>query len=224
MAAGGASNLQLAPPQTAAALVLGGDAALRRETVSLLRASGFESIVGDDPVEEREAGVAILLAVGERTPAPRVRQTVERLAGRPVVLVASSDSGGRALRQALQAGAAGIVEADRLRETLMPTLEAVLAGLLVVPTAARRQLAPRALSYREREILALVVRGYTNRQIAQELFVAECTVKTHLSSAFTKLETRSRAEAAALLTDPDEGYGFGLPAVAGPEDPAVAHR
>jgi DNA-binding NarL/FixJ family response regulator len=224
MAAGGASNLQLAPPRTAAALVLGGDAALRRETVILLRASGFESIAGDGPVEEREPGVAILLAVGERKPATRVRETVERLAGRPVILVASSDSGGAALRQAVQAGAAGIVEADRLRETLMPTLEAVLAGLLVVPMSARRQLAPRALSYRERQILALVVRGYTNRQIAQELFVAECTVKTHLSSAFAKLETRSRAEAAALLMDPDEGYRFGLPAADGPEDRAVAHR
>ena len=224
MAAGRASNLQLARPQTAAALVLDGDASLRRETAILLRGSGFEPITDDGPGETREAGVAILLAVGERNPVPRMRETVERLAGRPVVLVAASDFGGRALRQVLQAGAAGIVEAGRLRETLMPTLEAVLAGVLVVPTGARRQLAPRALSHREREILALVVRGYTNRQIAQELFVAECTVKTHLSSAFAKLETRSRAEAAALLMDPDEGYRFGLPAADGPEDRAVAHR
>src|SRR5215213_8658785 len=126
MAAGRASNLQLAPPQTAAALVLDGDASLRRDTAILLRGSGFEPITDDGPGETREAGVAILLAVGERNPVPRMRETVERLAGRPVVLVAASDFGGRALRQALQAGAAGIVEAGRLRETLMPTLEAVL--------------------------------------------------------------------------------------------------
>jgi DNA-binding NarL/FixJ family response regulator len=53
----------------------------------------------------------------------------------------------------------------------------------------------------------MVVRGLTNRQIAHELFLAESTVKTHLSSAFSKLNTRSRAEAAAIILDPDEGLG-----------------
>jgi DNA-binding NarL/FixJ family response regulator len=62
------------------------------------------------------------------------------------------------------------------------------------------------LSHREREILELVATGLTNRQIADRLFVAESTVKSHLSSSLHKLDVRSRAEAAALLLDPEEGY------------------
>jgi DNA-binding CsgD family transcriptional regulator len=76
-----------------------------------------------------------------------------------------------------------------------------------VPVALGRRVAPRALSYREKQILGLVVLGLTNRQIADRLFVAESTVKTHLSSSLRKLDARSRAEAAALVLDPDEGYG-----------------
>jgi DNA-binding NarL/FixJ family response regulator len=60
-------------------------------------------------------------------------------------------------------------------------------------------------SHRERQVLALLVRGLGNRQIASHLFLAESTVKSHLSSAFQKLGVRSRKEAAALLMDPDEG-------------------
>ena len=66
------------------------------------------------------------------------------------------------------------------------------------------------LSERQRTILRLVVRGFTNRQIADELYLAESTVKTHLSSAFTKLDTHSRAEVTELILDPDEGRGLGV--------------
>jgi DNA-binding NarL/FixJ family response regulator len=55
-----------------------------------------------------------------------------------------------------------------------------------------------------------VVQGFTNGQIAHRLCVAESTVKTHLSSAFSKLDVGSRAEAAALVLDPEEGYGLGV--------------
>ena len=56
-------------------------------------------------------------------------------------------------------------------------------------------------------MLALVVRGLGNRQIALRLFLSESTVKSHLASAFQKLGVRSRKEAAAVLLDPDEGLG-----------------
>ena len=67
--------------------------------------------------------------------------------------------------------------------------------------------------------MGLVVLGYTNRQIADALFLAESTVKTHLSSAFGKLDARSRSEAAAVILDPEEGHGFGVPS-----DRAAASR
>jgi DNA-binding CsgD family transcriptional regulator len=50
----------------------------------------------------------------------------------------------------------------------------------------------------------------TNAEIAQKLFVTEASVKAHLTSAFAKLGVRSREAAAALILDPDAGYGPGI--------------
>jgi DNA-binding NarL/FixJ family response regulator len=58
------------------------------------------------------------------------------------------------------------------------------------------------------------VLGFTNREIADKLYLAESTVKTHLSSAFTKLDARSRSEAVARILDPESGYGVGILAIA----------
>jgi DNA-binding NarL/FixJ family response regulator len=76
-----------------------------------------------------------------------------------------------------------------------------------VPQALRRCAIKPAFSHREKQVLALVVKGLANRQIASELFLAESTVKSHLGSAFQKLGVHSRNEAAALLVDPEEGLG-----------------
>ena len=48
--------------------------------------------------------------------------------------------------------------------------------------------------------------GHTNREIADRLYSAESTVKTHLSSAFRKLDARSRSEAVSRIMDPESGY------------------
>jgi DNA-binding CsgD family transcriptional regulator len=60
------------------------------------------------------------------------------------------------------------------------------------------------LSYREREVLRLAVGGMTNDAIARALYISRSTVKSHLTSAFAKLSVRSRSEAAAVLSNPDE--------------------
>ncbi len=60
---------------------------------------------------------------------------------------------------------------------------------------------PQTLSAREREVLALVAKGTSNRAIAQELFVSEATVKTHLAHVFAKLEVKDRAAAVAAAYD-----------------------
>jgi DNA-binding CsgD family transcriptional regulator len=67
------------------------------------------------------------------------------------------------------------------------------------PPTARNLVSPPALSYREKEVLELAAGGLTNSQIASRLFLAESTVKTHLSSAFRRLGVGSRREAAALM-------------------------
>jgi DNA-binding NarL/FixJ family response regulator len=108
------------------------------------------------------------------------------------------------VRRALRAGACGIIFDGELERTLPAAVRAVAAGLVAVPRSVRHQAVKPVFSAREREILGLVAEGATNREIADRLFLAESTVKSHLSTAFTKLGVRSRAEAAALVLDPDE--------------------
>ena len=67
-----------------------------------------------------------------------------------------------------------------------------------------------ALSHRERQVLTCVSRGFTNAQIARQLFLSESTIKSHLSSAFAKFGVRSRREAAAIFLDLEQGTGIAL--------------
>jgi DNA-binding NarL/FixJ family response regulator len=119
------------------------------------------------------------------------------------------------IRAALTAGAAGVVLYDDLDSALGPCLQAVQAGQVCVPRAHWRQIEPPPLSTREKQILGLVVMGYMNCQIAEQLFLAESTVKSHLSSAFGKLGVRSRNEAVNLILDPERGLGTGILALGG---------
>jgi two-component system nitrate/nitrite response regulator NarL len=122
-----------------------------------------------------------------------------------VVVVAEGEWSG--LRQALNAGATGVVYESHLERTLAPTVRAALAGQISLPQGLRRCAVTPAFSHREKEVLALVVRGLPNQQIAERLYLAESTIKSHLSSAFQKLGVHSRKEAVAVLVDPHEGLG-----------------
>jgi DNA-binding NarL/FixJ family response regulator len=194
------------PTSPAVATVVGGEEVDREALAQLLRDDGFE-IRGTSTAES----VAILITA--RSDAARLREIktlAERNAGRGVVAVMPSDAPNASLRRALLAGAAGIVYANEVAHTLAATARAILAGQLAVPSALGRQIAPRPLSHREKQILGLVVLGLTNREIANRLFLAESTIKTHLSSSFRKIDARSRAEAVARIQDPESGYGPGV--------------
>ncbi len=106
---------------------------------------------------------------------------------------------------AIEAGATGYLLKDAPPETLVAGVRATAAGETVLsPTVAtrlashvRRPSRTAALSAREREVLVLVARGTPNRAIAQELFVSEATVKTHLTHIYDKLGVTDRAAAVA---------------------------
>jgi DNA-binding NarL/FixJ family response regulator len=178
----------------------------------LLRAAGFAAEpLAAQALGEATADLAVLLLAGRAADRLAIIRAAARAArGVPLLVTMPGNANGSVLRRALRDGADGIVLDAEVHMALVPTARALLAGQLAVPRALRRRLAPPALSHREKEILALVVRGQTNAQIAERLFVAESTVKTHLSSAFSKLDAGSRAEAAALILDPDEGPGLGV--------------
>jgi DNA-binding NarL/FixJ family response regulator len=85
------------------------------------------------------------------------------------------------------------------------------SGYVVVPQALRAALEPPPLTSRERQILELVIEGCTNREIAERMFLAESTVKRHLSSTFRRLGVNSRREAAAAMLAADQGRGWTPP-------------
>jgi DNA-binding NarL/FixJ family response regulator len=116
----------------------------------------------------------------------------------------------RGVRRALEAGAAGVVFEPEVEIALTLTVRAVLAGQTVVPAASRHEVDRPTLSGREKQVLGMVVMGMSNKAIASKLFLAESTVKCHLSSAFSKLGVRSRNEAADLILHSGAGLGLGL--------------
>lgn len=106
---------------------------------------------------------------------------------------------------AIEAGATGYLLKDAPRDELFAAVRAAAEGRTVLsPVVASRLMsrvrgagAPRSLSAREREVLVLVAKGTSNREIARVLFVSEATVKTHLIHIFGKLDVSDRAAAVA---------------------------
>jgi DNA-binding NarL/FixJ family response regulator len=99
----------------------------------------------------------------------------------------------------LWSGVDGIVLDPGADAVIGPTVRAALAGYLVLPRSLRAAVQPPPLTARERQLLALVVEGLSNREIAERLYLAESTVKRHLSSIFRRLGVRSRREAVATM-------------------------
>lgn len=121
---------------------------------------------------------------------------------------------GRAARRAVDCGIEGIVFVDDVETALGPTVAAVLAGQTVTPTQLGVSGRKPSLSFREKQILGLVAVGLTNSQIGVRLYLAESTVKSHLSSVFNKLGVNSRSEAADLILDPNESLGVEIMRIA----------
>jgi DNA-binding NarL/FixJ family response regulator len=152
----------------------------------------------------------VVIAVDEATDATGWLRAIRAHAlAVPVVLVGTFTSP-RAVREALDNGADGLVASDTIADTLAPTLEAICRGQIAFPRELRSLVWRPVLSTREKQILGMVVLGFTNGEIARQLVVAESTVKSHLSSAFRKLGVRSRTEASELILDPARGLGTGI--------------
>jgi DNA-binding NarL/FixJ family response regulator len=115
--------------------------------------------------------------------------------------------------EALRAGASGFLLKDAPADQLVTAIRVVAEGeALLAPSITRRlieEFARRpppdakpaqvaALSPRELEVLMLVARGLSNREIAQQLFLSDATVKTHVGRILAKLDLRDRVQAVVL--------------------------
>jgi DNA-binding NarL/FixJ family response regulator len=105
---------------------------------------------------------------------------------------------------AIKSGARGYLLKDAPRDLLLETIRRVDAGETCIPAELLSKLvagmSDEVLTAREHEVLQLVARGRSNKEIATSLSITETTVKSHLRSVFTKLRVLSRTEAIAAAS------------------------
>ena len=125
------------------------------------------------------------------------------------VLVLGDDHDADLLLAAICAGAAGVVGKTYSASTVLRVAGAVMDGEGVIPRSmllelARRMVARVAdsplarLSPRERQVLALLSRGWNNDRIGRDLFISHHTVRTHIQNILEKLGMHSKLQAAAF--------------------------
>jgi len=125
-----------------------------------------------------------------------------KIGGPPVLILTTFDTE-NLIVAAMNAGAQGYLLKDAPPEELARAVRAVNEGRPVMSdqvtvALTRRLTQPRtSLSARELEILEAVATGHTNKEIAQELFISQATVKTHLVHIFDKLGVDNRTSAVA---------------------------
>jgi DNA-binding NarL/FixJ family response regulator len=130
------------------------------------------------------------------------------------VLVLTSATEPALAGQAVRSGAAGVVYKDVDPDALVRAIRSVHDGhLLLAPEAAGRLMRSanwslggiEALTGREREVLAELAKGRSNREIARALGVSEKTVKAHVSAILAKLGVQDRTQAALLAVRHEVG-------------------
>jgi two-component system, NarL family, response regulator DevR len=131
------------------------------------------------------------------------------------ILMITSFTDDEAVFASIMAGASGYLLKNVSRAELLKAIRKVAAGeSLLSPTAAQQaktrmttlisgttQLPGEELTEREREVLALVAKGYTNKQIAEALYVTEKTARNHVSHILDKLGLARRSEAAVYAVE-----------------------
>ncbi|MEU4807347.1 response regulator transcription factor [Actinosynnema sp. NPDC023587] len=170
-----------------------GEAASGTEALTVVAAVRPDVVLTDLRMPDPSGGTLIRL-LRERVPTVRV-------------LVLTTHDTDSDVLPAVEAGAIGYLLKDAPREELFRAVRAAARGETVLsPSVAtlllsrirpQRPLGEARLSAREREVLALIARGRTNREAAAELHISEATVKTHLLHIYAKLEVPDRASAVA---------------------------
>ncbi|MFE7096656.1 response regulator [Streptomyces erythrochromogenes] len=215
-------------------LVVDDQVLIRAGLVALLNAAPGLSVVGeacdgDEAVRLADTTAPDVILMDLRMPGTDGITAMERILGRaeagdsaPRILVLTTFDLDEYVYRALRAGACGFLLKETPPERLVAAIHTVASGdMLFAPTVTRRlieayhpqpasprNIAPEwdTVTSRERDVLRLVATGATNTDVAQQLFISEATVKTHLNRAMAKLGLSSRAQVvvfayeAALVT------------------------
>ncbi len=116
------------------------------------------------------------------------------------LIVLTTYDGDEDIYRSLQAGAKGYLLKDVFFEELETTIRTVYAGARRIPAAIAERLAERMasseLTNREREVLELIVKGQSNKEIGVTLKISEATVKSHVNNILSKLGVNDRTQAA----------------------------
>ncbi|MCX8089265.1 MAG: response regulator [Meiothermus ruber] len=171
-----------------------GEASNGLEALSLLEQIGADVVLMDLRMPQMD-GVTAIRQIRARF--PRVQ----------ILVLTTYDTDSEIVR-AVEAGATGYLLKDVPREELFRAVRLCARGEAVLspPVAARllgrmRGSAEETLSVRELEVLALVAKGFSNKEIARKLKISEATVKTHLLHAFDKLGVDDRTAAVTVALE-----------------------
>ena len=138
---------------------------------------------------------------------------VAEISPQTAVAVLTDSSDGRYLKGAVESGAQAYLSMEGAADELMQKLKLIAGGHVIASGSAASALSDLAgtvsegskdgLSDREVEVVNLVARGDTNKEIADTLVIAENTVKVHLRNIYGKLSLRNRQELTAYALQPE---------------------
>jgi DNA-binding NarL/FixJ family response regulator len=194
-------------PRPAVAVV--GSALSQRRLGVLLEHGDFDLVTVRASGSPRRVDVLVLASpsADEADAALSRLRDSHRAARFVVVLEASTPTEARRL---LVDDVPGLVLSEQVDATLVPTVCAVAAGQISYPAELMPTALRASLSTREKQVLGMVVLGFSNAEIANKLYVSTATVKSHLNSAFATIGVRTRNEAVELILDPNGGFGTGI--------------
>ena len=172
-----------------------------------------EAADGNSAIEQMEAVAPDVLLLDMRMPNGNGLEVLQELSRReqlpPTIILTTFDDDDLVL-SGIRSGARGYLLKDVALEELLSAVRAVAAGKSIVKPAITQRLLqglgqvrtdfssleqPDPLTERETEILRLMAGGYSNKEIANALNVAEGTVKNHVSNVLSKMGVRDRTRA-----------------------------
>jgi DNA-binding NarL/FixJ family response regulator len=168
-------------------------------------ADGVEAV---EAVERTDPDVVLMDIRMPRQDGFEATRRITSAGSRARVLVLTTMETDEVLQEALAAGASGFLLKSSPREQLWLGIDVVAAGdALIAPGVTRRLIerlvgstpaaptaGPMQLTERQRDVVLLVARGMSNSEIAEQLFLAETTVKSHISDVLTRHGLRDRTQ------------------------------